>query len=387
MSGAALPSAAALAALGPKQRRARRIEGMLRGVPMLGPESLHIDLTGRCNTRCRSCWHHSPLLQAERRPAPRDLAREPPLERVLGLLADAAALGTEAVLLSGMGEPFLYPHIVPVIRAALDAGLRVTVMTNLITLPAAALPLGDPRLEFLVSVQGWDEASWRAFHGDVPRGGYAQLVENLGALRAAGNAPKMVQVVDRESYRGLPAMLDFAARHGAKRVSFKLASLGGGTEPLALSAAQQAELQRAVLPQALALAQQLPLDTDLAAFATQVQPDALSCAPMEAVGCFMGYLYGRVTPVGDLLFCCNTQLVVGRIGPEAPLRALWRGPQHQALRDALRAGRFFPGCERCGKYKQNLKWSQRLRERLGEDRFAELFGVLAPLPGPCAEEG
>ena len=57
----------------------------------------------------------------------------------------------------------------------------------------------------------------------------------------------------------------------------------------------------------------------------------------------------------------------------APL-LLW-----QERREAVRAGRYFSGCDQCGKLKQNLKWSERLRRELPPSTFAALLGREAPV--------
>ena len=82
----------------------------------------------------------------------------------------------------------------------------------------------------------------------------------------------------------------------------------------------------------------------------------------------MGHVYARVTVESELLFCCNTNVSAGFIDrsvPESSASARWRSAGYQALRDSVRAGRYFEGCEQCGKFKQNVKWRQRVDAWLG----------------------
>lgn len=366
-SAAATAATAAKAATAKELRRLRR-EGMLHGVPRIGPQTVHIDIANACNTRCVTCWHHSPLLRPEQRPAPGWVQQRLALSTFLTLLDELAGLGgLEELIISGMGEPFLNPDVYAMVAAALERRLGVTVITNLLTADVPRLLSRVPpggRLELLVSVCGADEPSWQAFHRHPRPDGFARLLAGLALLRRAGLRPRHVQVIQAENYRLLPQMVRFAASQGAVAVRFKLASLGGGNEVLALRPEQQRELLAETVPAALRLAEELGVATDLPAFASQVQDDPLRTAPIEQVGCFMGHLYARVTVEQELLFCCSTEVSVGRLDAGHGFAALWHGARHQALRDALRAGRFFPGCARCGKYKQNLKWAQRLREGL-----------------------
>ncbi|MDY0060383.1 MAG: radical SAM protein [Myxococcota bacterium] len=348
------------------ETRSRRLAGLRAGVPQVGPATVHVDLANRCNTTCVTCWHHSPLLRPEHRPSPATLRQLLPWATYCRLLDDLQELGgLEELILSGMGEPLLHPDAYQMLARAQQQGLAVTLITNLLAADLARLvPLAaGGRLKLLVSVCGADEASWNLFHRTRGASGFATVRTGLGELRRVGGTVHQVQVILRENCELLPEMVAFGAQTGAAGVSFKLASLAHGTEGLALDPEQRARLLEHGIPEACALADRLGVATDLPAFATQLGPDPLRCAPMEQVGCFMGYLYARVTVDGDLLYCCDPEIVVGRLGPGSSFGALWRSPRYQELRERLGRGEFFPGCARCGKYKQNLKWSHKLAAR------------------------
>ncbi|MEO1273167.1 MAG: hypothetical protein AAFX99_34200, partial [Myxococcota bacterium] len=159
-----------------------------------------------------------------------------------------------------------------------------------------------------------------------------------------------------------------------KRINFKFASLGNGTEAVALSRDQKEELCGDLIPRAQAFADAWNIPTDLEAFEAQVSMGDLRTAPIEEVGCFMGLLYSRVTVQGQVLFCCNTRVRVGHLDGPGSFAALWRGGRWQALRDSVRQGHYFQGCDQCGKFKQNWKWSSKLKERLAPEAFAALLG-------------
>ena len=65
-----------------------------------------------------------------------------------------------------------------------------------------------------------------------------------------------------------------------------------------------------------------------------------------------------VTVEGDVLFCCNAKVKVTALPEEGEVdfAGMWRGSSWQGLRDIVRSGRYFPGCDQCGKFKQNVKW-------------------------------
>ncbi len=365
--------------------RRLRLEGLLAGRPRVGPQTVHFDLANACNTRCTTCWHHSPHLLPEHRPSAAWKRETLGVDAFRAALADLVALGgLEAVILSGMGDPTLNDGLYDMVAAARAADLHVTIITNALRLDvprlmAAAQPEPARHLDILASVCGVTEPVWQRFHAHPRPDGFATMLARLAEFRAAGFRPKHVQVINADNAHELVAMVDFADTHAAKSVAFKFASLAHGTEAVGLSEAQKSELVEVLVPAAMARAEALGVETDLAAFVRQVHPGSTRTAPIEDIGCFMGFLYARVTVLGEVLFCCNTQVGVGRLaGPERPdgqsFAALWNGPAWQARRDAVRAGQYFAGCDQCGKLKQNLKWSDKLRTTLGEARFLPLIG-------------
>ncbi len=395
-----------------KAHKRLRIEGIVANRPRLGPQTVHLDIASACNTRCTTCWHHSPLLEPAYRPDGRWKRQRLPLDTFLGILDDLLALGgLDEVVLSGMGEPFLHPDIYTMIRAAHARGVGVTCITNLLAVDvprlleaATFVTRGDggrARLNLITSINGVSEDVWTAFHAHPPPkpgqpSGFETVCAKLESLRDAGFRPKHTHVINRQNVHELVDMVRFARRFPVKRVNFKLASLQHGTQAVALTAAQREELLDDLIPRAEGLAHAWHIDNDLPAFRAQVLAHRGACevddvdgedtAPgagagtarprttdLRAVGCFMGLLYARVTVEGALLYCCNTDLGVGHLGTGGFAEA-WTGPRWQSVRDALRAGRYFPGCAQCGKFKQNLKWSQRLRAQLAPEVFQRLLG-------------
>lgn len=355
--------------------RASRIEGLIAGRPQTGPQTVHFDIANACNTRCTTCWHHSPHLTAEHTPTAAWKRRTLPLATFRALMDQLDALGgLEQIVLSGMGDPTLHPDLPAMVELAHARGVGVTIITNLLRADLPRLLASPGELHLLASVCGVTEPVWQAFHAHPRPDGFETLLAQLARCRDHGFRPKHVQVINRQNFHQLVAMVDFAARYPAERVNFKLASLARGTEAVALSDAERRHLQDTLIPEAQDRARALGVETDLAAFATQIHPGSHRTAPIEATGCFMGYLYARVTVDLELLYCCNTQVSVGHLGPDVDLGALWSGPRYQAMRDQLRAGRYFAGCDQCGKYKQNLKWSERLRATLPPAVFADLIG-------------
>ncbi len=361
----------------------KRVDLHLAGVDLgrvlTGPETIHIDVTNGCNTNCITCWDHSPLLAVGRTSAWKRTRVE--AAAVEAILDDVLSLGgLEAVIVSGMGEPFTHPDIDRILEAVKARGLHVTVITNLI--PAdeeRVLAIGVDQL--LIGIHAASEASYRAFHPSFQADEWRQLHRKLARFAAAGRRYKHVQVICRTNAHELADMVRLADRYAAAQLNFKLASLGGGTEACRITEEQREGLASGSIAEAAEVAAALGVETNLDVFAAQVAAGGEATAPVRDVGCFMGYYYARILVDGTVLYCCHTVVRVGSLAGGARFSELWDGERWRALRERLRGGRYFASCAQCGKLNQNVKLARRFGGAFGERRLLEVTGR-RPHPDP-----
>jgi MoaA/NifB/PqqE/SkfB family radical SAM enzyme len=352
------------------------VAAIAAGAPTSGPRTVHVDVTNACNAACITCWDHSPLLHEARTPAWKRQRWE--LARFDALVEDLAGLGSvKSVILSGMGDPLVHPDIHAMIARVKQHGWHLTVMTNLIAADIERLAaLGVD--QFLVGVHGATPVAYSAFHPGWDEREFFTLCSHLRRLAATSARVRHVQVINRDTAPEFVDMVRFGASFRADRVNFKLASLTGGTESCRITDDQRAQLAAEAIPRARALAAELGVATNLELFAQQlaagIEADDNTTVPIEDVGCFQGYVYTRITAELDVLYCCNTAVRVGSLA-DARFGELWRGDAWQALRDRLRRGDYFAGCERCGKFEQNATWARRIRDELGEQAWRDATGA------------
>lgn len=334
------------------------VAGIRAGRPLSGPTHVHIDVTNACNARCVTCWDHSPLLAVPRSSVWKQ--QRLPRESFDALMSALDRLGSvRAVVLSGMGEPLLHPDIYEMMAAVRSRGWHLTVLSNLLAADLDRLcRAGVDNL--LVGVHGATPDAYMSFHPGWTEDHFRDLCTALRRLVAAGVSTRHVQVINRFTAPDVVRMVGFGRRFGADRVNFKLASLAYGTEASAITAEQQDWLRREAIPEAMEQAARMGVNTNLSLFARQLaQDDPLHTTNMDEVGCYMGYVYTRVTVDGTILYCCNATIEVGHLR-DAPLDVWWTSDRWQAIRERIARREWFAGCERCGKYEQNVAWAQRL---------------------------
>lgn len=347
--------------MGRTQRRGEvRLAQAREGVrPLLGPQSVSVVLTNACNLNCITCWSYSPLRQE--RPSVEWTRRRLDREVLQALFADLAELRVERVIFTGGGDPLAHPEFLGIARDAKDAGLKVTLISNLTLLRERstflALKLDTIQANFSCA----DAETYVAFHPNRRASDYERLLETLRAVSASGSSLKLVFVVCRTNVHVLERLLEIAAELQAS-VQLKLMSAAPDTRSLLLSDAQREEVL-ASRPALFARAETLGVRVNLDVFFAALGGETVESFPIEAVGCYAGHYYARIDAQGAVRYCCNpvSELTVGNLHDKS-FAELWWSERWQALRQQLHAGRYLPGCDRCGKFDLNVRIATEIRE-------------------------
>lgn len=92
----------------------------------IAPIYVRIKPTNRCNQNCYYCHYRSPYLELDQYRPEDEIERE----KMLEIIQDFKDIGVKAVTFSGGGEPLLYPYIEETMKAVLDAGIDLSIITN-----------------------------------------------------------------------------------------------------------------------------------------------------------------------------------------------------------------------------------------------------------------
>jgi len=340
------------------------------------PGFLHLNLTRRCNLRCRMC------IQNRRDAGPPeglswyDPNRELPLETWTALL-DQVKSYRPRLYVTG-GEPLLYRHFQEFLVAAKKRGFVVNLQTNGIRLAEVADFLVDLGVEMVnVSVDGPQEVHDR-IRGPLAFRRTVEGIEALVAARRRKNRPGPILfincVICKDNLSALDQMVPLALRLKADFLNLlhtdfnSPANVAAHNSLLSPKQAQtwgldlvspsipageyyESEIGREDLPQLLAgvdkarsqargrlkLLFHPDLPTDL------IEPFYLDLEHPFPQVCNSLWKTCRILPDGTVSPCLH--VVLGNIA-EQPFREIWNGPRMRQFRKII-SRRLFPGCARC----------------------------------------
>jgi len=215
-----------------------------------GPHTVQIDLTDRCNNNCLCCWVHSPLLdKKEIFPHGEQELSFPLAEK---LIKELLASGTKDIILSGSGEPFVYPHITDVIELIKSQDVYLNIINNGILLNEKMCELLVARGVNLLTVSIWAGSAsvYTALHPNQSEATFERIRGNLKRIAAYKRARKALaphikiyNVICSKNYSDIEAMVDFAKDVEADSMEFQIVDIiKGKTDELALQPSQAQEI-------------------------------------------------------------------------------------------------------------------------------------------------
>ena len=176
------------------------------------PHKVYLELTTRCNLHCSMCVKYAPNSCIPENDMEMDV-----FKRLLPSLA-----GVETLILNGIGESLLHPHLMEIIRLAdryMPTSATIGLQSNgaLITKPMADELLDRGLNTLCLSVDDFDEPQRKKVAGEHSIRIVEKAIKHLNLARAKTNGRFTlgVEVVLRkETIADLPRLVDWAAENG-----------------------------------------------------------------------------------------------------------------------------------------------------------------------------
>ncbi len=207
-----------------------------------GPHTVQIDLTDKCNNTCIGCWVHSPFVDKQK--VFTNGGKELSFKKVESLVKDLSRLGTREIILSGSGEPFLYPEIKKVIKIIKSRGIYLNIITNAMLIDEEmAMLLVKCKVDLITaSIWAGDSAAYVLTHPGKTAADFANITNNLSRLafhRKKLNSLrphlKIYNVICNKNCDNIENMVKFAEQVDGDSVEFQIVDIIlGKTDSLSL---------------------------------------------------------------------------------------------------------------------------------------------------------
>ncbi len=318
--------------------------GWTSDVPVGGPLYMQISISDPCNHRCVMCAYHPPSDDsAGSGQFGGALPALLPFEEFKRLVDELRALGTRQIDLVGRGEPLLHPHAAEMVAYAKERGFTVTMTTNGSRLDGAtARKLVESRLDRIrISLNAGTAETYPRIHVNQTPEAFRAIRDNVGTLCRLRTEPDgapyvtIAFIVGSPNFGELVEMVELAHELGADAAHFQHSFHMDGTADLALSDAQYERLIHELIPAALARAELLEIETDLAALRSTPATYRFQGATGAMPPCYIGHFFTVVLGNGNVMACCQTQKSVGSIR-DGGFTRVWRGDAYRRFRRAAR---------------------------------------------------
>jgi radical SAM protein with 4Fe4S-binding SPASM domain len=318
------------------------------------PQRLQVEVTSACNLACRMCLvRYRP--RVNRREGAMDLA-------VFRRLLDANPEVREVVL-QGLGEPLLSPHLFDMVRLAKERGAEVEFNTNATLLTRARadrlVELGLDRLH--ISLDGASEATYSYVRDgarwSMVERGLRAIAEAKAAAGAALPAVRVVFVAMRCNVHELPDLVRLAHAHRVTQVRVQsLSHTFDDTDPAGAYAGIRAFARAQALPLAPPAERERADDAfrSAARIAAALGVD-LRLPQLDATAgrCTWPWTGAYVTSAGTVQPCCmvmgDDRVSLGSLA-DADFAEIWHGPAYERFRAALASDEPPEVCRGCSMY-------------------------------------
>jgi len=163
---------------------------------MRTPKSVDIDITDRCNLRCKYCYFYN---------SPADVKTDLPLEEWLRFFEELNRCAVTEVTLAG-GEPFIREDLKDILEGVIRNRMRFSILSNgtLITEDMARFLASTPRCNYVqVSLDGSGPETHDSFRGP---GSFDRAVAGLRLLQKHGVRVAVRVTIHRRNVRDLEAI-------------------------------------------------------------------------------------------------------------------------------------------------------------------------------------
>jgi MoaA/NifB/PqqE/SkfB family radical SAM enzyme len=327
---------------------------LLRKNTAIGPESVQIGISNRCNYRCIFCLDH-PSFVSKDQPYPDafaekfykghpevDFGRENmDLELFKRLVDDLHDLGTRRVSFTGKGEPFMNPHVLEMAEYVKRKKLYCLICTNGSLLKEKTIEelirIGVDRIN--VSFNAGSPETYARIHSTEKPEKFEQLISRLKGVsdlkkKHGKNCPEISLsfALCKYTYREIREMVNIGISTGADSLSFVKINIYEDSKFLDLTEEENKELMHHLgESDELAGKHNIATNIQMLLNADETFAGGTSWNFYKKVPCYVGLTFSLILADGTVNPCCDGLRFMGNI-KEKSFKEIWLSDEYKTFR-------------------------------------------------------
>lgn len=307
-----------------------RLLGITCDHAFIGPQSIHIDITSRCNTKCTFCGYHTDLINDKPWTENGWSEKELDFNIFKDFIDDLVKLkSNEDVLLTGGGEPLMHPQILDMIAYLRQSQIYTILFTNGLLLKKRTVQqLVDLGLNKIYwSIHSASSSTWIMQHPGANPSTFDMVIDQMKFLVEYRDSRQLqnpvivlVNAISAVNSHEVMDLVDLAIELKVDHLRLQIVHKHNEqTNHLLLTKFQLIRLSKQLptIEKKLKNNNILLLDNISFQVATLIENmdkkevinHDWSYNKYNQTGCFVGYLFTRTWVDGTMSYCCHDRVV------------------------------------------------------------------------------
>lgn len=285
-----------------------RLQSISHNLILLGPQTIQINLSKRCNYQCNFCIVHSPLSKKKTKSSS-DFA---PLSDIKKIIRQAYSLGTEKIYLCGEGEPLLHPHILDIITYIAKYNLHITILTNGSRGDVISKILEFPlsfNISFVVNLSAANEKNFALIYRKPPHM-FSRVLDNIKNI-ARRYPLTLSYLIYKDTHRDVLEFMRLACTLGVKDIKFKSPILYNRIQKKKLLFNEEKAMVLRNMDKIKNLAGKYRINVEFNKYIIRFYSQKLGKNRVSS--CFNGWFFANIKVGGDLYICCKENNALGKV--------------------------------------------------------------------------
>ena len=285
-----------------------RLQSIKHNVILVGPKFMQIDISNKCNYKCKFCIDHSSFSDFKGTEIDDYFM---PFEDIKKIIDQSYEIGAETIYICGNGETLLHPKIIDILSYIGKYDFTTTLFTNASISEVVSKILKLPpslKLDFIVNLVAADPKKFKEICG-LSSSVFKKVSENIKKINKVFPV-SLNYLIYEDTYEDIFKYIRLASSLGVRRVQFKFPTLHDSEQRKILLTDKKVTKLLEKVGEIKDFARKLRIEADL----RNIIDFCKQASGRVKIGkCYYGWFFSLITPEGDVYNCCVENKPIAKI--------------------------------------------------------------------------